>query len=74
VRAEASHARRHESGRAGAADLSVSGREVAQPHLLEFNDAWGVLEEQVLHTGMEPEPLLEALQTEYQAKLDEAMK
>ena len=47
---------------------------ITTPISLEFNDAWSVLEEQVLHTGAEPGPLLEALQTEYQAKLDEALK
>jgi multiple sugar transport system substrate-binding protein len=47
---------------------------VTTPISLEFNDAWTLIEEKVLHTGEEPQPLLEAMQAEFQAKLDEALK
>ena len=41
---------------------------------LEFNDAWGLVEEQVLHTGADPKPLLDQLQAEFEPKLAEALK
>ncbi len=47
---------------------------ITTPISLEFNDAWGLLEEQVLHTGADPKPLLDALQAEFEVKLAEALK
>ena len=47
---------------------------ITTPISLEFNDAYGVVLEQVVHTGAEPEPLLDQLQTEFAPKLEEALK
>lgn len=47
---------------------------VTTPISLEFNDALGQVEEQVLHTGADPVPLLDALQAEFAPKLEEALK
>jgi multiple sugar transport system substrate-binding protein len=44
------------------------------PISLEFNDAWTLLEEKVLHTGADPKPLLEQLQAEFEPKLEAALK
>lgn len=43
------------------------------PITLEINDALGQIEEQVLHTGADPKPLLDAMQTEFGPKLKEAL-
>jgi multiple sugar transport system substrate-binding protein len=47
---------------------------ITTPISLEFNTALGTLYEQVVHTGADPKPLLDQLQTEYEAKLQEALK
>ncbi len=47
---------------------------ITTPITLEFNTAYGTVEEQVLHTGADPKPLLDALQTEFEAKLADALK
>ena len=47
---------------------------ITTPISLEFNDAYGVVLEQVVHTGAEPGPLLDQLQTEFAPKLEEANK
>lgn len=47
---------------------------VTTPISLEFNDAWTLLEEQVLHTGADPQPLLEKLQSDFEPKLAESLK
>jgi len=47
---------------------------VTTPISLEFNDAWTLLEEQVLHTGADPQPLLEKLQADFEPKLAESLK
>jgi multiple sugar transport system substrate-binding protein len=47
---------------------------VTTPISLEFNDAWALVEEQVLHTGADPQPLLDQLQAEFEVKLAEALK
>jgi len=47
---------------------------VTTPISLEFNDAWALLEEQVLHTGADPKPLLDQLQAEFETKLADALK
>ena len=44
------------------------------PISLEFNDAWALVEEQTLHTGADPKPLLDQLQAEFEPKLAEALK
>jgi len=46
---------------------------ITTPISLELNEALGLVEEQVLHTGADPEPLLEELQQEYEPKLQEAL-
>lgn len=47
---------------------------VTTPISLEFNDAWTLMEEQVLHTGADPKPLLDKLQADFEPKLAEALK
>jgi multiple sugar transport system substrate-binding protein len=47
---------------------------ITTPISLEFNDAYGLVEEQVLHTGADPAPLLNQLQEEFAPKLDKALK
>jgi len=47
---------------------------ITTPISLEFNDALGLVEEQVLHTGADAKPLLEQLQSEFEPKLQEALK
>jgi multiple sugar transport system substrate-binding protein len=47
---------------------------VTTPISLEFNDAWTLMEEQVLHTGADPKPLLDQLQAEFEVKLADALK
>ena len=46
---------------------------ITTPISLELNEALGLVEEQVLHTGADPKPLLEELQQEYEPKLQEAL-
>ena len=41
---------------------------------LEFNDAWALMEEKVLHTGADPKPLLDQLQADFETKLADALK
>lgn len=41
---------------------------------LELNDAYSLVEEQVLHAGADPKPLLDQLQAEFAPKLEEALK
>ena len=47
---------------------------VTTPISLEFNDAWGLVIEQVLHAGMDPKPILDDLQAEFEVKLADALK
>jgi multiple sugar transport system substrate-binding protein len=47
---------------------------VTTPISLEFNDAWTLVEEKVLHTGAEPKPVLDQLQADFEPKLAEALK
>ncbi len=47
---------------------------VTTPISLEFNDAWGLVIEQVLHAGMDPKPILDELQADFEVKLAEALK
>lgn len=47
---------------------------ITTPISLEFNDAYGVVLEQVVHNGEDPEPLLNQLQEEFAPKLEEALK
>lgn len=47
---------------------------VTTPISLEFNDAWTLVEEKVLHTGADPKPLLDQLQAEFEPKLADALK
>ena len=47
---------------------------VTTPISLEFNDAYATVFEQVVHTGADPEPLLDKLQEEFAPKLEEALK
>jgi multiple sugar transport system substrate-binding protein len=47
---------------------------VTTPISLEFNSAFGLVYEQVVHSGADPKPLLDQLQTEYEAKLQNALK
>jgi len=47
---------------------------ITTPITLELTDAFGLVEEQVLHTGADPKPLLDALQAEFEPKLQEALK
>jgi multiple sugar transport system substrate-binding protein len=47
---------------------------ITTPISLEFNDAWTLMEEQVLHTGADPKPLLDQLQADFEPKLADALK
>jgi multiple sugar transport system substrate-binding protein len=47
---------------------------ITTPISLEFNDAYGLVFEQAVHTGADPKPLLDDLQAEYEPKLQEALK
>jgi multiple sugar transport system substrate-binding protein len=47
---------------------------VTTPISLEFNDAYGTVLEQVVHTGADPKPLLDQLQQDFEPKLQEALK
>jgi multiple sugar transport system substrate-binding protein len=47
---------------------------ITTPISLEFNTAYGTVEEEVLHTGADPKPLLDASQTEFITKLADALK
>jgi multiple sugar transport system substrate-binding protein len=47
---------------------------VTTPISLEFNDAYGVVLEKVVHNGEDPELLLNQLQEEFAPKLEEALK
>jgi multiple sugar transport system substrate-binding protein len=46
---------------------------ITTPISLEFNDAYGLVEEEVLHTGADPVGLLNQLQEEFVPKLQEAL-
>ena len=43
------------------------------PISIEINDAFAQIEQAVLHTGADPKPLLDAMQTEFEPKLQEAL-
>jgi multiple sugar transport system substrate-binding protein len=47
---------------------------ITTPISLEFNDAFSLVYEQVVHTGADPKPLLDQLQAEFEVKLTEALK
>ncbi len=47
---------------------------VTTPISLEFNDAYGLVFEQAVHTGADPKPLLDQLQADFEAKLQDALK
>jgi ABC-type glycerol-3-phosphate transport system substrate-binding protein len=47
---------------------------VTTPITLELTEAYGLVFEQVVHTGMDPKPLLDELQAEFEPKLQEALK
>ncbi len=47
---------------------------ITTPVSLEFNDAWNLVEQQVLHTGADPKPLLDKLQSDFEPKLADALK
>jgi multiple sugar transport system substrate-binding protein len=47
---------------------------ITTPISLELNDAYSLLYEKVVHTGEDPKPLLDQLQTEFEAKLQDALK
>ena len=47
---------------------------ITTPISLEFNDAFTLLYQKVVHTGEDPKPLLDQLQTEFEAKLQAALK
>ena len=47
---------------------------ITTPISLEFNDAWTLMEEKVLHTGADPKPLLDQLQASFEPKLADALK
>jgi hypothetical protein len=47
---------------------------VTTPISLEFNDAYATVEEKVLHTGADPKTELDQLQTEFEPKLQAALK
>ncbi|MGZ9164710.1 MAG: hypothetical protein ACXW4U_05995, partial [Anaerolineales bacterium] len=47
---------------------------ISTPISLEFNDAYGLVFEQAVHTGADPKPLLDQLQAEFAPKLEEALK
>ena len=47
---------------------------ITTPITLELVDAYGLVFEQVVHTGADPKPLLDELQAEFEPKLEEALK
>ncbi len=47
---------------------------ITTPITLELTDAYGLVFEQVVHTGTDPKPLLDDLQAEFAPKLVEALK
>jgi multiple sugar transport system substrate-binding protein len=47
---------------------------ISTPISLEFNNAFGLVFEQVVHTGADPKPLLDQLQADFEPKLQEALK
>ena len=47
---------------------------VTSPISLEFNDAYGTAEENILHTGADPKTELDQLQTDFEPKLQEALR
>jgi ABC-type glycerol-3-phosphate transport system substrate-binding protein len=47
---------------------------ITTPITRELNDAFGLIEEQVLHTGADPEPLLTEAQAKFAPMLEEALK
>jgi multiple sugar transport system substrate-binding protein len=47
---------------------------ITTPISLELNDAYSLLYEKVVHTGEDPKPLLDQLQTEFEARLQDALK
>lgn len=47
---------------------------ITTPISLEFNDAYSLVFEQVVHGGADPIPLLDALQSEFEIKLQDALK
>jgi multiple sugar transport system substrate-binding protein len=47
---------------------------VTTPISLEFNDAYGLVEEKVLHTGADPKTELDQLQSDFAPKLEAALK
>jgi multiple sugar transport system substrate-binding protein len=47
---------------------------ITTPISLEFNDAYSLVFEQAVHTGADPKPLLDQLQTDFEAKLQAALK
>jgi multiple sugar transport system substrate-binding protein len=47
---------------------------ITTPISLEFNDAYGLVFEQVVHNGADPKPLLDDLQAEFEPKLQDALK
>jgi multiple sugar transport system substrate-binding protein len=46
---------------------------ISTPISLEFNDAYSQVEQQVLHTGADPKPLLDQLQADFEVKLQQAL-
>jgi multiple sugar transport system substrate-binding protein len=47
---------------------------ITTPITLELMEAYGLVFEQVVHTGADPKPLLDELQAEFEPKLQEALK
>jgi hypothetical protein len=47
---------------------------ITTPITLELTDAYGLVQEQVVHNGEDPKPLLDELQAEFEPKLQEALK
>ena len=47
---------------------------ITTPVTLEYTNAFSLVYEQVVHNGMDPKPLLDQLQTEFEAKLQAALK
>ncbi len=47
---------------------------ITTPITLELTEAYGLVFEQVVHTGADPKPLLDQLQAEFAPKLEEALK
>jgi len=47
---------------------------ITTPISLELSAAYGLVFEQVVHTGADPKPLLDELQAEFEPKLQEALK